>query len=216
MLMDNMAYLQQIAGTDNTLDANAKKDGGFLSKIFNIWTALIAGGLIIIMIIVGVVAGMMNKVDTKDQDLMQQSYFMAHYMSEYIFSDYPGNIKNSDLRSMSASFASTLKEIALNDKAFLTDKYGIEADDLTEESVATDEKEKVDKLAATLKNGKLNGVFDRTWLREMTLQIAIIRSHQSEIAARTKDEEVKEFSERIVSNLDNIYNQFHDFKSPGI
>ncbi len=214
--MDSMAYLQQIAGTDNSLESNQKKDNGLFSKFFNIWTALAVGGLAIILIIVGVVAGMMNKVDTKDQDLMQQSYFMSYYMIEYVFNEYPENIKNSDLRNMSASFASVLREIALKDKEFLTDKYEIEIDSLMEEEVATDEKDKVDTLADTLKTGKINGVFDRTWLREMTLQIAIMRSYQSEIAARTKDEEVKEFSERIESNLDNIYNQFHDFKSPGI
>ena len=216
MLMDSMAYLQQIAGTDNTLDANAKKSGGFFSKFLNIWTALAAGGLIIILIIVGVVSSMMNKVDTKDQDLMQQSYFMSYYMIEHVFGEYPENIKNSDLRNMSASFVSVLREIALKDKEFLVDKYGIEIDDLMEEQVATDEKDKVDNLISSLTLGKLNGVFDRTWLREMTLQVAIIRSYQSEIAARSKDDEVKEFSERIESNLDNIYNQFHDFKSPGI
>lgn len=214
--MDSMAYLQQIAGTDNSLESNQKKDNGLFSKFFNIWTALAVGGLAIILIIVGVVVGMMNKVDTKDQDLMQQSYFMSYYMIEYVFNEYPENIKNSDLRNMSASFASVLREIALKDKEFLTDKYEIEIDSLMEEEVATNEKNKIDTLADTLKTGKINGVFDRTWLREMTLQIAIMRSYQSEIAARTKDEEVKEFSERIESNLDNIYNQFHDFKSPGI
>ena len=73
----------------------------------------------------------------------------------------------------------------------------------------SDEQEKIDALASTLTTGRLNGVLDRTWLREMTLQIAIIRSYQSEIAARTKDEEIQEFSARITSNLDNIYNQFH-------
>ena len=214
--MDSMAYLQQIAGTDNSLESNQKKSNDLFSKFFNIWTALAVGGLSVILIIVGVVSGMLNKVDTKDQDLMQTSYFMSYYMIEYIFNEYPENIKNSDLRNMSASFASVLREIALKDKEFLEEKYETEVDSLTEEPVATDEKDKIDELADTLKTGKINGVFDRTWLREMTLQIAIIRSYQSEIAARTKDEDVKEFSERIESNLDNIYNQFHDFKSPGI
>lgn len=218
MLMDNMAYLQQIAGTDNSLAANSQKNNDFFSKIFNIWTGLALGGLAIILIIVGVVASIMNKVDTKDQDLMQQSYFMSSYMMEQIMNggDYMNNIKNSDLRSMSASFASVLREISLKDSEFLLNKYEIEVDELQEEQVALDEQEKIDALASTLTTGRLNGVLDRTWLREMTLQIAIIRSYQSEIAARTKDEEIQEFSARITSNLDNIYNQFHDFKSPGI
>ncbi len=215
MLMDNMAYLQQIAGTNNTLDTNAKKDG-FFSKIFNIWTLLIGGGLFIVLMIVLVIVGAMNKVDTKDQDLMQQSYFMARYMTENTFSEYNEDIKNSDVRNMSASFKAILQEIILKDKEFLMDRHEIDVDDLEEEPVATDEKDKIEELNNTLKLGRLNGVFDRTWLREMTMQIAIIRSYQSEIAARTKDEEIKDFSERIESNLTNVYNQFHDFKGLGI
>lgn len=215
MLMDNMAYLQQIAGTNNTLDTNAKKDG-FFSKIFNIWTLLIGGGLFILLMIALVVVGAMNKVDTKDQDLMQQSYFMASYMTENTFSEYNEDIKNSDIRNMSASFKAILQEIILKDKEFLMDRHEIDVDDLEEEPVATDEKDKIEELNETLKLGRLNGVFDRTWLREMTMQIAIIRSYQSEIAARTKDEEIKDFSERIESNLTNVYNQFHDFKGLGI
>jgi len=213
--MDNMAYLQQIAGTNNTLDTNAKKDG-FFSKIFNIWTLLIGGGLFILIMIALVIVGAMNKVDTKDQDLMQQSYFMARYMTENTFSEYNEDIKNSDIRNMSASFRAILQEIILKDKEFLMDRHEIDVDDLEEEPVATDEKDKIEELNNTLKLGRLNGVFDRTWLREMTMQIAIIRSYQSEIAARTKDEEIKEFSERIESNLTNVYNQFHDFKGLGI
>ena len=217
MLMDNMAYLQQIAGTDNTLNTNAKKDNGIFSKLFNIWTALAVGGFVVIMIIVGVVVGMLNQVDTKDQDLMQQSYFMASHMLESIYNnDYPENIKNSDIRNMSESFASVLREIQLKEREFLLDRYEIEIDEYQEEQVSLDEKEKIDELAKTLTQGVLNGVFDRTWLREMTLQIAIMRSYQSEIAERTADEEIKEFSERIESNLNTIYNQFHDFKGLGI
>lgn len=215
MLMDNMAYLQQIAGTNNTLDTNAKKDG-FFSKIFNIWTLLIGGGLFILLMIALVIVGAMNKVDTKDQDLMQQSYFMARYMTENTFSEYNEDIKNSDIRNMSASFRTILQEIILKDKEFLMDRHEIDVDDLEEEPVATDEKDKIEELNNTLKLGRLNGVFDRTWLREMAMQIAIIRSYQSEIAARTKDEEIKDFSERIESNLTNVYNQFHDFKGLGI
>jgi hypothetical protein len=50
----------------------------------------------------------------------------------------------------------------------------------------------------------------------MTMQVARIRAYQSGILARVDDEEIVEFATRTEQNLDNIYNQFHDFKSAGI
>ena len=215
MLMDNMAYLQQIAGVDNSVKANPKKDNP-LSKFLNIWTALIGGGFLIILIIVLVIVGAMNKVDTKDQDLMLKSYWMSHYLIEETFDEYAESVKSSDIRNMAASFKSVLNEILLNDEKFLLDKYGIEADDTEEDEISMTEKETNNNLNSELETGRLNGILDRIYLREMTMQVAYMRSYQSEIAERAGDKEIEEFSAKAEANLDNLYNQFHDFKSLAI
>ena len=114
--MDNMAYLQQIAVGGNN-SANAKKDkNGILSKILNVWTLAIGGGVILLLIIIVVIAGALNKVDTKDQDLMTQSYWASKYLNEKTLSEYAGDIKNSDIRNMTASLRSVLNEIVLNEE----------------------------------------------------------------------------------------------------
>ena len=211
--MDNMAYLQQIAGTNNGLNQNNKKGDNPLAKFFNIWTGLALVGLVIIIVIASVVAGMMNKVDTKDQDLMQQSYFMTGFMIDETFSNYEEELKNSDIRNMTASLKTVMNEIHSKYSAFMLDKYEIELDDLLEEELAISEHDAITELNDKLYQGKLNGILDRTFIREMTLQISYLRSYQSEIAERTKDEEIEEFALRAESNLANLYAQFHDFKS---
>ena len=70
MLMDNMAYLQQIAGVDNSLNNPSKKGGLKLPSFINVWTMLGAVLLIIVIVVVMVITAAMNKVDSKDQDLM--------------------------------------------------------------------------------------------------------------------------------------------------
>ena len=224
--MDNMAYLQQIAVGGNN-SANAKKDkNGILSKIFNIWTLAIGGGVILLLIIIVVIAGALNKVDTKDQDLMTQSYWASKYLNEKTLSEYAGDIKNSDIRNMTASLRSVLNEIVLNEENLLLSEYGIEADDTEENELAMKELERIDgpeegttdliTLDETLEEGRLNGILDRTFLREMTLQIAILISYQSECAERTKNSSVKDFSSKAESNLQNLYDQFYNFKSPTV
>jgi hypothetical protein len=117
---------------------------------------------------------------------------------------------------MSASFSTVLNEIVKKDEEFLKEKYDIDIYSMSESDIATEEQTNVTKLTDTLTTGKLNGVLDRTWLREMTMQVARIRAYQSGILARVDDEEIVEFATRTEQNLDNIYNQFHDFKSAGI
>ena len=215
--MDNMAYLQQIAGGNNNVPTLQKKkaDNPF-SKILNVWTALIVGGLVIIITIVVLIVGMMNKVDTKDRDLMLRSYWQAYYLLDESFDEYADDVNSSDIRNMAASFKSVLNEIKLNEEQMLFDEYNIEADDTEEEEIAMNEASENNRLNSELENGRLSGRLDRVFLREMTMQIANMRSYQSEIAERTKNTSVRTFHQKTDKNLDTLYDQFHDYKSLAI
>ena len=217
MLMDNMAYLQQIAGVDNSLNNPSKKGGFKLPKFVNVWTMLGAVLLIVIIVIVMVITSAMNKVDSKDQDLMIESYWKSHYLVEETIGEYLNEIKSPDIRNMSASLKSVLVEITLNETNILLEEYGIELDSLgEEEGIPVDEHDKVSELNDTLNDARLNGLLDRVYVREMTMQIAELKAKQSEIAARTKNEKAREFAEKAESNLDNIYEQFHNYKNLSI
>lgn len=214
MLMDNMAYLQQIAGGNNNVaHKENKKSDSPLSKFFNIWTALAAGAVTIIIIIVVVVSSLLGKVDTKDQDLALQSYWQAYYLLEETYDEYADYIKNSDIRNMATSFKSTLNEIKTQTESILLSEFEIDVSDTEEGEISVKEQEINTELNIELQNGHLSGTFDRVFIREFLMQIAYMRSYQSELSARTKKEDLREFSNRMTDNLDNLYDQFHDFKS---
>ena len=214
--MDNMAYLQQISTTNGGNPKASPSGGNFLSKFLNIWTISIGSAFIIILIIVFIVVGQLNKVDNKDQDLLRKSYWMSYNLVEKTMSEYEDLVKNSDIRDMSATFKAILGSIILNDANFLNDVYGIEVGQEEEGPEATEESEKVDILNSTLEEGRLSGLLDRVYLREMTMQVAYIQSYQSEIAERAKDENVIENARKTKESLQELYNRFSNFNSPTV
>lgn len=214
MLMDNMAYLQQIAGVDNSMKTKAKPNSPF-AKLLNVWTFVGLGIFIALIIGVSLIAAALNKVDTKDQDLMKQSYWRSHYIIDETMEKYADILKSSDLRDKTSSLKSVLNEIMLNSKNLLLDKTGfdIESTNEEEDSLAVEEKAAIDEFNTELENARLNGILDRIYIREIAMQIAYLRSYQSEIVERTKDDDFRSAAEKAESNLDNLYNQFHNFNS---
>ena len=215
--MDNRADLQQIAtGSNNTPQKQVQKGDNPLSKFLNIWTALIAGAFVIITIVIVLVANAINTVDTKDRDLMTQSYWQSYYLLEETYDEYVDDVKSSDIRNMAASFRSVLNEVKLNEEQLLLSEYEIEVDDTEEEQIAVTEKEANDAVNAELEEGRLSGRLDRVFLREMIMQIANLRSYQSEIAERANSAAVRGFHVKSDKSLDTLYTQFHDYKSLAI
>jgi hypothetical protein len=218
--MDNMAYLQQISGATNNLGTQPKKQSGnsILSKIFNIWTILGVIVLTIVITVTVVVSSVMNQVDTKDQELLQESYWLSEALTKDTYNEYYRDLKNSDIRNMTESLMSVLNELMLDEKSLLKTQFGV---DISKQSKSKDEipvKAYADnaKMNAKLKDARLSGFLDRVFLREITMQVAVLRSIHSEIAARTKNAATKSISETATNNLDNLYQQFHNFSSVSI
>lgn len=212
--MDNMAYLQQISGVNNSLNSKAKKKGP-LSKILNVWVFVGIGLFIALIVGVSVLVATLNKVDTKDQDLMTQSFWMANYLIDDTFTGYTDLVKDSGIRNMSASLKSVLSEIKLGYKTIMEEEYGINVENLSKEEdpIVVGEGEHNDELNTKLENARLNGILDRVYLREITMEIAYLRSYQSEIVERTSNENVKAFALKAEGNLKDLYDQFYDYKS---
>ncbi len=214
MLMDNMAYLQQIAGVDNSMKAKANPKSPF-SKFLNVWTFVGLGIFIVLIIGVALLVAALNKVDTKDQDLMQQSYWRSRYIVEETMEKYSENLKNSDIRDKTSSLKSVLNEIMLNSKNLLLDKNGFDIESINEDDdpIAVEQKKFNTEFNTELENARLNGILDRIYIREVAMQIAYLRSYQSEIVERTKDDDIRSVAEKAKNNLDNLYDQFQNFNS---
>ena len=213
MLMDNMAYLQQISGGNNSPVLPSKKEGSILSKILNVKVIIAVVGFIVALILIGIVGSLLGKVDTKDQDLMQHSIWQAKYFNNTTVQKYSGLVNDSQIRNMSASLSNLMNEIQVTGAALMSSEFGVDVNGQEGGSIATVEKQNNDTLNASLENGRLNGLLDRVYVREVTMQIANARAYQSGVSERTKNAKVQEFSKRMTDSLDALYNQFRDYKS---
>lgn len=217
MLMDNMAYLQQIAaGSNNRVAPKKPKADNPLAKIFNVWTILGIVGFILVLVITVVLVSVFNKVDTLDQDIMKKSVYVGLQLNEEILDEYTNEVKNSDIRNMAASLRGVLNEMVLNHGKNLTEKYGLEDVDFDpeDEPLVVDDANKIVELGETLEEAKISGILDRVFLREMTMWTAYIIAYESEILERSDDPEVDAVAQKALDNLNNIYVRFHDFTSP--
>jgi len=208
--MDNYAYLQQISGATNKKPTSTGKGlGSFdITKFLN-WKIFAILGLVIALIIgVSVVASSMNQVDTRDRDLLIQSYYRATYLTKETLNDYITKLKSSDLRDMSASLRTILTEMINDYDKVLLDNYGVNVEKLKKGSIATSELNINNKLQSTLEYARMNAKLDRTYNSEITMQIAYLVSFQSECNVRTEYNAVKTVTEKYKTNLKTIYDQF--------
>ncbi len=216
--MDKMAYLQQIASERNNQGQQTSNKNKIFLKFLN--KKIIIGVIAVIGVIIAINSivkhSSLSKIDKKDQNLIVKSYYAAHYLADKSLDNYVDMIKNSDIRNMSASLKSVLNEILVNGRDLLANEYGVGVGELESGEIASTELATNEKLNTVLEEGRLNGILDRTFVREMTMQIAYLISYQSECSERTKNEKVKTFVIKVESNLQNLYNQFHSFKSLAI
>ncbi len=209
--MDNMAYLQQIA-----VEKKAAKDDSVLKKIFNPKIILGVLGFIVFLVALVLVLKVVSKSSSKDKDYLTQSYFSAKYLNEKTVANYGKKLRNSDLRDMTVSLKSVLNEISVEEGALLKSEYDMDLSAAASEEIATNELGMNSVLNATLDDGVLNGILERVYVREMTMQIAYIISYHTGCLDATKNSKVKTVLEKELTNLQNIYDQFYNFKSPMI
>lgn len=79
------------------------------------------------------------------------------------------------------------------------------------EKTETDEGAITEEMMATLENGRLNGILDRVYTREMTYQIAMLISLEQETYNKTKKDILKEALTSSMSNLDKLHEQFDNY-----
>lgn len=87
---------------------------------------------------------------------------------------------------------------------------GLEVKKLDKAIVAS---ETGDELSATLEDARLNALFDNTYAREMSFQLATVDALMGDIYEKTNSESMKEFLVNTADNLEPIKKQFDDFNS---
>lgn len=203
--MDNMEYLNQIAASNRP--AKSTVGGGLpfsLSPKVLIGLGIAIGLIFLIMIFGSIFGGDKNT----EQSLVQKLSLRSANLSETI-DEYNRNLKSSNLRSLTGSLRAVLNETSASTATILEEDFGAKSDKTAEEDEAT----YIEEVNTTLEDAKLNGLLDREFVREMTYQIGLLLSMESDILSKTKKDNLKDTINNSYTNLENLHKEFSDYSN---
>lgn len=206
--MDNLEYLQQIAKANRPLPPAqpVKSQTSTLIKI-------IVGGIVafIAVVILGIALGNMG---AKTGDLAKQIYVRANNLNTTV-TTYNKSLKSSRLRSISTSLSGTLINTTGQLSTYLGSlKEGDKNALIPSESVLNSETELTNALNTSLNNAKLNGILDRTYAHQISLQVSLLLSLEAQLIARQPDQPLLSIIEQSYSSLSTIQTSLEEYSDP--
>lgn len=208
--MNNKEYLEKIAKDTRTTKMQQKKFLG-LNLSPNTIKLLIGGAILVFVIMI---FGMIFSGDgNKERDYVDKVYLRAsNLISET--GNYTKLVKSSQLRSMGNSLIAILTETQYAIGTSLKEDFGAKSlEKPNKETTKTDEDAVMVKYLETLENGRLNGILDRVYTREVAYQIGMLISAEQDAYTRTKKDNLRTALEKSMTNLDTLYNQFNEFSA---
>ena len=205
-MASDIEYLNQIAQDNRAVGQKADKGLPIDPK----WLKIIGVGLlgvILIMILGGIIGGL----GTAGRDLMDKIYARTLNLNNLIV-DYNDDVKSSELRSMGNSLSTVITETNSKVAALLTSEYGADGTDPRDEATKLDEDEYIQAVNSQLYYGKINGLMDRYFVREMSREIVLLQSLETEAIEKASSQVVKEALVNSWNNLNKLETQFEDYQ----
>ncbi len=211
--MDNKQYLDTIA--KDTRSASSPKKSLFgLDSIKSPLAKKIllgAGVAIILIMIIGIIVGIINGSGNKEQEYTNKIYLRSSLFVKETPA-YTKLVKSSKLRSMGTSLISVLNETQYSLITILKDDFGIKNPEKPEnEKILEEENNIMAEYLSNLENAHLNGLLDRTYLRELTFQIGTLISLEHEALSVAKNSRLESALNTSIENLNQLYEQFQDY-----
>ena len=205
-MASDIEYLNQIAQDNRAV--GQKADKGF--SIDPKWLKIIGVGVlgvILIMILGGIIGGL----GTAGRDLMDKLYARTLNLNNSI-TEYNNSVKSSELRSMGNSLSAVLVETNSKVASLLTSEYGVDGTDPRDEATKLEEDEHIQAVNSELYYGKINGLMDRYFVREMSREIVLLQSLETEVMEKTSSQAVKDALVSSWNNLNKLETQFEDYQ----
>lgn len=205
--MNDIEYLSQIA-KDNRAP-KAKTAGKF--PIEPKWLKIIGIGILGVILIV-ILGGIISGISKGERDIIDRIYARTQNLNASI-SEYGDMVKSSELRSMGNSLSTVLLETGSKVAGLLTSEYGADGTDPQRPEITEEEAQHIAEVNADLNYGRLNGLLDRYFAREMTREIGLLKALESEATEKTKSDTVKDVMVNSWNNLNKLETQFTEYEN---
>lgn len=184
-------YLDQIAPT------NAKKPGIISNR------PILFGAIAIVLLLVVILIGSLFSGGVKPSEKLAARLTITAETVE----SATGIIKSSKMRALNTDLKLFLTNTIRDIEPFLT-KNGIKIEKLSDKVL---EDESNADLLIRLEDARLNGIYDRTYAREMSYQLDTILTLMRQIGKSASTEGFKSFLDNAIINLEPIQQDFSDF-----
>lgn len=187
------------------LDSIAVKQPVKTVNPFLLW-GIIGGALLLVIFMVFAIAGATKPATN---GLVQYGVQMTEL--KRIADDAQKEIKSGELRSANGSFSIILTN-ANRDLAAPLEQQGVKLDNKKDSTTAATLADAA-KLEGRLEDARLNGVYDRTYAREMTYYIKTIRSEMTILHSKSRSTSFKKVLESTDTSLKPLQEQFESFNN---
>lgn len=196
--MDNKAYLEQIATKERV------KRGPILSPML---IKLIAAGLIALITLI-IVGGVINGSNEKVTQSYESVYVRIANLSD---TQSPlrknlNRVKDSDLRSYTSTFLSTLNSTFVTLKG-IASNIGIKADKISK-AVQKQESSNLSSLTSQLDDALLTGTYDRTLGSVVYYQITMLLNFEDAARSKTNNAQFADLLDKSMADLKILQDNF--------
>ena len=205
--MDNFAYLNQISQTSRPVGKNPHKTTNATTRLI-IKISIIGVVLFFLLMSLG---GLISNLNSKTSDLTKQLYLRTTNLNTAIGS-YNRYLKSSKLRAITVSLSSVLSSTSNQLSGYISGTSN-KKDISPSESVVNEEAELISGFSTALENARLNGVLDRIYHTQLSLQVSLLMSLTSQIISRTKDDTLTNIVTTFYNNLSTINDQLEAYSS---
>lgn len=202
--MNDIDYLSQIAKDNRAVQNSSSKEHILDPK----WIKLIIGAVVAVVLMM-IIGGILGNMGNGQRDSLDRIYARAKNLNG-IVGEYNRKIKSSELRAMGNSLSTVLSETDKKVSELLSSEYDTKE---ANKEITTAEDEHIAAVKASLEYGRMNGFLDRYFVREMSREIVLLMSLETEAIDRTSSSAVKEALVNSWNNLSRLASQFENYQN---
>lgn len=203
--MDNISYLNQISS--ETRPAKKPMSGLFSPKVF-----IVLGVILAITFLIVIFGSAFGGDKNSEMDLLTKINLRSDNLIGTI-DEYAPDLKSSSLRQISSSLRTVLKEASGTSSTLLTEEFDKKASKKASKSLTEEETAYIDEINTVLEDARLNGLLDREFVRQFTLEISLLMSLESECSARSKKDAVVSALGSSYDNLEKLHEEFENYSN---